>query len=505
MRADPDALAQIARRHQSVAEFEARLPGLAAKTALWLLGLGWLVVIGGLHALAGWHAPLLLDFATGAALVWALVARYLGRGWRLWFAAALLLLPIAFGLGLALMVLAVFGLLFAAIVAAAPVTGKSRRALATAAGLYFPLGTGAVWWWARQRARPDVAGVSGDEGGAQRSGPYPAPATAPGWAQRAATVAAAEPAPAPYVEQELPPPRPAADVLAQLDAMIGLAAVKREMRELVAFLEVQKQRREHGLPTPTTSNHLIFAGNPGTGKTTVARLVGELYRSLGLLARGHVVETDRAKLVGEYVGHTAVKTLRVLDQARDGVLFLDEAYALAPPDNPRDFGREALETILARMENERDRLVVIAAGYPDLMRDDFLGANPGLASRFGRTIAFDDYADAELLEILEGQVADGGYKLAPGCREAALAIFADTPRGRGFGNARFARNLFESAMRAHAARLSGRIATREELALLTPDDFRSAAGVLADNQPEDGQGNDDAVLLEMLRRVTSGR
>jgi stage V sporulation protein K len=250
------------------------------------------------------------------------------------------------------------------------------------------------------------------------------------------------------------PPLPLEELQAELDSLVGLESVKEQVRALVAFLQVQGRRLEHGLPEVATTQHLVFVGNPGTGKTTIARLLAQMYHSMGLLERGHLVEVDRAGLVGEYVGHTAAKTDRAIRRALGGVLFIDEAYALTPADGRMDFGAEAVETLLKRMEDYRHRLVVIVAGYPRLMRR-FLDSNPGLRSRFSREISFPDYSTPELLAITERFAATSEYDLEEGAERELAAIFDGVRRGEGFGNARFARTLFEQALNAQALRLAG--------------------------------------------------
>jgi AAA+ superfamily predicted ATPase len=254
-------------------------------------------------------------------------------------------------------------------------------------------------------------------------------------------------------------------VLTDLNGLIGLRQVKAEVARLVAFLQVEQLKRSRGLKSPELSLHMGFYGNPGTGKTTVARMMAEVYRALGFVSRGHLIEAGRSKLIGAWLGQTAIKTSEVIQQALGGVLFIDEAYALARTEQQEDiYGKEAIETILMSMEDHRDDLVVIVAGYPDEMAK-FFASNPGLKSRFNRYINFEDYSPEELFQIFADFAQKSQYKISMGAADKLRVIFDNAHKNsdKGFGNGRFARNLFESAIQQQALRIVGRTSVSNDV------------------------------------------
>ncbi|MEI3348916.1 MAG: AAA family ATPase [Dysosmobacter sp.] len=293
----------------------------------------------------------------------------------------------------------------------------------------------------------------------------------------AAPTPAGDPQPQEAAVQE---PEPLETILAELDGYIGLAAVKEEVHNLINLVRVHQMRRAHDLPTPELSLHMVFSGNPGTGKTTVARIMARVYHTLGILSKGQLVEVDRSGLVAGYVGQTSLKTTQVIEKALGGVLFIDEAYALSGKGG-QDFGQEAIDTILKAMEDHRDDLVVIVAGYEDLM-EDFIHSNPGLESRFNRFLHFADYTVEELCAIFDMQCRKGCYTLTPEARnQVRRALESADTDGISFGNARGVRNLFERVLVQQANRLASADApTREMLMELTGEDVAAAAAGMAE-------------------------
>jgi hypothetical protein len=266
------------------------------------------------------------------------------------------------------------------------------------------------------------------------------------------------------------------DPVAELEALIGLEPVKEQVRRLVAELRAERLRTEAGMPPSERSRHMVFSGNPGTAKTTVARLLARIYAQLGVLQHGHLIEVSRADLVGEFIGQTAPRTAARFKQALGGVLFVDEAYALVPKDSSRDFGHEAVATLLKLMEDHRDDAIVIAAGYPGEMQR-FLASNPGISSRFPTTVAFADYGDDELWAILRLYADQAGFVLARGL-ESAFRRLVPTQRPTTFGNGRWVRNVFEEATSRQALRISSvEEPTREVVTGLRPEDLPASPSV----------------------------
>ncbi|MBQ2954937.1 MAG: AAA family ATPase [Clostridia bacterium] len=280
------------------------------------------------------------------------------------------------------------------------------------------------------------------------------------------------------------------DLKAELAGYIGLESIKKEVNNLINMVTVYKMREQHNLPNVDMSLHMVFSGNPGTGKTMIARLMARIYKCLGILSKGQLVEVDRSGLVAGYVGQTATKTSEVIQKALGGVLFIDEAYALNSTSE-NDFGQEAIDTLLKSMEDNRDDLVVIVAGYDGLM-DRFIHSNPGLESRFNRYLHFDDYTLDEMLAIFEMQCKKGCYELDDSGRAAVKAqINKENTNSISFGNARGIRNIFERVLVAQANRLAAmENVTREDLMKITSEDVDLSDGALDDIKPEGGSGDE---------------
>ena len=289
-------------------------------------------------------------------------------------------------------------------------------------------------------------------------------------------------APPAQAEAEAKPPEDIAILKEELNGYIGLASIKKEVGNLINMVTVYKMRKAHDLPTLDMSLHMVFSGNPGTGKTMIARLMARVYHSLGILSKGHLVEVDRSGLVAGYVGQTAIKTGDVVKKALGGVLFIDEAYALNG-GGENDFGQEAIDTLLKAMEDHRDDLVVIVAGYDGLM-DTFIHSNPGLESRFNRYLHFDDYSLDEMMLIFESQCKKNQYVLAEDAKEAVKSLIDETNTNSiSFGNARGVRNVFERVLVQQANRLSTlENPTRDDLMAITTADVDALR-----EQPEGGE------------------
>ncbi len=266
---------------------------------------------------------------------------------------------------------------------------------------------------------------------------------------------APKPKPQPQTAEGPPPSAPAESIdalLAELDALVGLSEVKREIRLTADLARVEQIRRQRKLPVLDRSRHLVFTGNPGTGKTTVARLLARIYRTLGVVRQGQLVETDRSQLVAGYVGQTAIQVRDAFDRADGGVLLIDEAYALTR-GGASDFGREAIDTVVKLVEDRRASIIVIVAGYPEEMAT-FVDSNPGLRSRFPKTIHFPDYSTDELVQIFDDLASAQRYQLDAEAAARVRAWFDAQPRVKGFGNGRLARNLFEACVARQAGRLA---------------------------------------------------
>lgn len=286
--------------------------------------------------------------------------------------------------------------------------------------------------------------------------------------------------------EDTEPEKTADELLAEMDALVGLDTVKKDIRSMINFIRVCKLREERGMKAPKLSYHMVFSGNPGTGKTTIARMLAQLYKAIGILPKGQLVEVDRSGLIAGYQGQTAIKTAEVLESAMGGVLFIDEAYALV--DNDTDtYGKECIATILKAMEDHRDELIVIVAGYDELMHK-FIDSNPGFKSRFNKYIHFPDYSGEELEKIFLLQCKSNGYELEAEARKLLRAVFDDwyETRDENFGNGRTVRNSFEKIINCQASRLAaGTEITDDELRTLTLQDVKDGLEL---SPEDDGEG-----------------
>ena len=312
-------------------------------------------------------------------------------------------------------------------------------------------------------------------------------------APRTETPAEAPAAPAAPEEPAEEPKPTLEEAMAELNELIGLDVVKKDVDSLVNLVKVRALRKERGLKCPDMSFHLVFSGNPGTGKTTVARIVGKIYSALGILSKGHLVEVDRSGLVAGYVGQTAIKTQEVIQKALGGVLFIDEAYALAPENADKDFGQEAIDTILKAMEDHRDDFVVIVAGYASLM-PRFIDSNPGLKSRFNKYLYFEDYNGGQLYEIFLGRVRRNDYRLDDAAEAAVKEHLQELYEDRddNFGNARDVRNLFERIVANQANRVAGLAEpTDEDILTITTADLQGLMDLPLTGEEKDGEPAED--------------